>query len=182
MRLAICEGKQTIRRHHKLARTYSRSREHLICNQGVTGSNPVAGTASTLESLRQCARGNPRTVCAPQVQVGSYRVDFLFGSQMSDNDPLCLVAVECDGHEFHEKTKQQAARDKGRDRDLTSNGIKVFRFTGSEIWKNPGACADDVLMFLSTELCDSLWRGEERIVKEYGSLSAYLAAKKQRQQ
>jgi hypothetical protein len=37
-------------------------------------------------------------------------------------------------------------------------------------------------MFLSTELCDSLWRGEERIVKEYGSVEAYLAAKKQKQQ
>ena len=96
--------------------------------------------------------------------------------------PGFLLTPSPSGHEFHGKTRQQAARDKGRDRDLTSNGIKVFRFTGSEIWKDPGTCADDGLMFLSTELCDSLWRGEERIVKEYGSVEAYLAAKKQKQQ
>ena len=68
---------------------------------------------------------------------------------MSDCEPFCLIAVECDGHEFHEKTKQQAARDKARDRD---------RFTGSEIWKDPGACADEVLVHLWGEFGDSLWR------------------------
>ncbi|WP_339161742.1 DUF559 domain-containing protein [Siminovitchia sp. FSL W7-1587] len=43
-------------------------------------------------------------------------------------------AIECDGHDFHEKTKEQAARDKRRERDLQSAGIHVIRFTGSEIW------------------------------------------------
>jgi very-short-patch-repair endonuclease len=133
---------------------------------------------STIKDLCQCAVGNPKAVCAPQVQVGSFRVDFLFAAQMSDSEPSCLVAVECDGHEFHEKTKQQAARDKSRDRELMSYGVKVFRFTGSEIWKNPGACADEVLAHLWSEWGDSLYRHEQRIIKEFGSVEAYLTHNK----
>lgn len=58
------------------------------------------------------------------------------------------VAIECDGHDFHEKTKQQAARDKRRDRELTFLGMPVLRFTGSEIWAGPTACARPVLEHL----------------------------------
>lgn len=54
------------------------------------------------------------------------------------------VAIECDGHDFHEKTKEQAARDKQRDRDLQSIGWAVARFTGSEIFKNAPAAAEQV--------------------------------------
>ena len=132
---------------------------------------------ATLDDLCKCARADLKNVCAPQVKVGSYRVDFLFAAQMSDSEPFCLVAVECDGHQFHEKTKRQAARDKARDRELMSYGVKVFRFAGSEIWKDPGACADEVLVHLWGEFGDSLWRHEQRIVKEHGSLKAYLKHK-----
>jgi hypothetical protein len=55
------------------------------------------------------------------------------------------VAVECDGHDFHEKTKAQAARDKKRDRDLQSLGWRVLRFTGSEVFRDPGAVAVEAL-------------------------------------
>ncbi len=46
------------------------------------------------------------------------------------------VAIECDGHEFHEKTKEQAKRDKAKDRYLQSKGWIIARFTGSEIVKD----------------------------------------------
>ena len=117
---------------------------------------------ATLDDLCKCARADLKNVCAQQVKVGSYKVDFLFAAQMSDNEPFCLIAVECDGHQFHEKTKQQAARDKARDRELMSYGVKVFRFAGSEIWKDPGACADEVLVHLWGEFGDSLWRHKHR--------------------
>lgn len=54
------------------------------------------------------------------------------------------LIVECDGHDFHEKTKEQAARDKRRDRTLQALGYKVFRFTGSEVYKDAIACAKEV--------------------------------------
>ena len=43
------------------------------------------------------------------------------------------IVVELDGHDFHEKTKEQAQKDKDRDRSLTRAGYKIMRFTGSEI-------------------------------------------------
>lgn len=54
------------------------------------------------------------------------------------------LVVECDGHNFHERTKEQAAKDRARDRWLTSKDYDVFRFTGSELWRNPMACAEQV--------------------------------------
>ena len=45
------------------------------------------------------------------------------------------MAIECDGHDFHEKTKEQAQRDKEKDRILQANGWLIARFTGSEIYK-----------------------------------------------
>lgn len=79
----------------------------------------------------------------PQAWVDRFRVDFIitydfFGS-------IIEVAVECDGHDFHERTKQQAARDRARDRALQSVGYDIFRFTGSELNHDARACATEVL-------------------------------------
>lgn len=43
---------------------------------------------------------------------------------------LCIYA---DGHDFHERTPQQAKRDRSIDRELQRLGYTVLRFTGSEI-------------------------------------------------
>lgn len=64
-----------------------------------------------------------------------YRVDFAI--EIKFRGRTSLFAIECDDHEFHEKTKEQALRDKKRDRDLMSVGYYVMRFTGSEIWNDP---------------------------------------------
>ena len=80
----------------------------------------------------------------PQVTVGDYRIDFLI-LHLDGPDGLGGVVVECDGHDYHERTKEQAARDKARDRDLQEQGYKVFRFTGSEIWRDAIGCADQAL-------------------------------------
>jgi hypothetical protein len=60
-------------------------------------------------------------------------------------DQCHKVAVECDGHEFHERTKEQAQADKARDRLLQRHGIRALRFTGSEIWEDPDKCAFEIL-------------------------------------
>ena len=85
-----------------------------------------------------------------QGRVREYRVDILIVStfgQEYDARPIKL-AVECDGHEFHELTKEQAARDKARNRALQAHGITVLNFTGSEIWKAPFKCGHEVCMHL----------------------------------
>lgn len=77
-----------------------------------------------------------------QADVGPYRADYLFSVRCADGKTRFLV-VELDGHDFHEKTKQQAAKDKARDRWMKSNGYEVIRFTGSEVWQNPFACVSE---------------------------------------
>lgn len=74
-----------------------------------------------------------------QAKIGNYRLDFLL-VHVTPKDEKTFVAVECDGHDFHERTKEQAARDKMRDRFLTARGIKVLRFTGSELYRDPMGC------------------------------------------
>lgn len=77
-----------------------------------------------------------------------YRSNFCIGNENVEWPIACIV--ECDGHDFHEKTKQQAARDKKRDRDFLSHNISTFRFTGSEINLNPSACAHEVIDYASS--------------------------------
>lgn len=87
-----------------------------------------------------------------QMPVGQYRVDFLIfdcSCPFEIAEPQIIV-VECDGHDFHEKTKEQAARDKKRDRFFQGLGFKVLRFTGSEIWADPHACVEEIIFNLNT--------------------------------
>lgn len=82
-------------------------------------------------------------IVKPQHWVDRVRVDFLiryffYGETLE-------IIVECDGHQFHEKTKQQVTKDNRRNRDLQQAGFKVFRFSGSEIYGLPRLCASDVL-------------------------------------
>ncbi len=93
--------------------------------------------------------------CAPQVRCGDHRVDFMFVGYCAELRPA-LLAVECDGHDFHERTKEQAARDKARDRDLAQMGIHVMRFTGSEINRNAAACVLDVQRFLDVRSSEAM--------------------------
>ena len=89
-------------------------------------------------------RFSPRSILGyTQADVGPYRADFLFQSWLGGQSRSFVV--ECDGHDFHERTKKQAARDRTRDRWMIAQGITVLRFTGSEIWASPEKCASDIL-------------------------------------
>lgn len=68
-----------------------------------------------------------------------YRLDFAL--LLPDGRKYCL---ELDGHDFHERTKEQAARDRSRDRDVTIDGWRAERFTGSEIHASYFLFADTV--------------------------------------
>lgn len=64
----------------------------------------------------------------PQAVFGRYRVDFLF-----DLGPIGLAAFECDGAEYHADRNKDARRDREL---LEQHGVKVFRITGKEIWRD----------------------------------------------
>lgn len=85
----------------------------------------------------------------PQYEVGPYRVDFVLGSTQHIADLRKHIVIECDGHQFHEKTKEQAARDKKRDRTLTTTFGAVLHFTGSEIYRDVAGCWSESLRALA---------------------------------
>lgn len=86
----------------------------------------------------------PGSTRKQQAVIGWYRVDFLFGVPGPDGKEKRLV-VEVDGHDFHERTKEQAAKDKARDRYMVDEGIEVRRYTGSEVWANPFGVAEEII-------------------------------------
>jgi very-short-patch-repair endonuclease len=87
----------------------------------------------------------PSIVFSTQLRLGKYRADLGFAAL--EDSGVKRVIVECDGHEFHERTKEQVAAAKARDRFMTSSGFYVMRFSGSEIFANPLGCAHEVISF-----------------------------------
>jgi very-short-patch-repair endonuclease len=87
-----------------------------------------------------------------QQVVYDYRVDFLFKTTLRGD--YRILVVECDGHDFHDRTKMQASRDRSRDRRLKREGIEVVRFTGSEIYYQPEAYAAEV----ESQLARAAWQ------------------------
>jgi len=100
-------------------------------------------------------------VATRQLPWGRYIIDIAILVKMDSE--FLYVAIECDGHEFHERTKEQAARDKSRDRALAADGVIVLRFTGSEIWHNTWECSEEVFLVLGNKL--------ERHLMKTGGLS-----------
>jgi very-short-patch-repair endonuclease len=109
-----------------------------------------------------------------QRSIDKYRVDFIL--ERWERDYICVgsstascpevmlkarVIVECDGHDFHERTKEQAERDKSRDRELQALGYPVYRFTGSEIWRSAYRCASEANAFLSGLIIQSRTQQQE---------------------
>lgn len=108
-----------------------------------------------------------------QHAVGRYTADFIV--RWSLNGPggpaVGCVAVEADGHDFHEKTKNQAAHDKKRDRFFAAQGLTLLRFTGSEIHRAPEKCAEEVFAVLWPKASEAAHILEER------ALAAWRAGK-----
>lgn len=86
----------------------------------------------------------------PQQKVEGYRVDFLIIAKFHDTGTkVHRIVVECDGHDFHERTKEQAQRDREMDRKLQQAGYRVFRFTGSDIFRDACKCVEEVRRYLN---------------------------------
>lgn len=66
---------------------------------------------------------------------GRYRLDFAHLETKT--------AIELDGYDYH-ASKEQFIKDRERQRRLEADGWYVMRFAGSEVWRNPQACVQEV--------------------------------------
>lgn len=80
--------------------------------------------------------------------VDRYQSDFLLDVKAPKSRRVARGTLECDGHSFHDSTREQASRDRKRDRDFQSLGIAVLRFTGSDIHDRPEHCAREAIKVL----------------------------------
>jgi len=109
---------------------------YLRPNMGVT-----LAWASDEKSYREDA-----VLLIPQFPWKGYRIDFAL---RLPRYRFGYMFIECDGHDFHERTKEQAARDRAKDRLIQQAGYPILRFTGSEIHRNAGNCADQIFDFVN---------------------------------
>ncbi|HEX2671200.1 MAG TPA: DUF559 domain-containing protein [Polyangiaceae bacterium] len=79
-----------------------------------------------------------------QVTVPSIEKRFRLDFAIINAGEGLFLAVEVDGHQWHEATPHQVQSDKSRDRKLTAAGWQVLRFTGSEVYRNAPACVREV--------------------------------------
>lgn len=100
-----------------------------------------------MDGTRGLAAVDAYKVC-PQHKIGKFRADFYIESPMAHG---AAVLVEIDGHDFHERTKEQVAKDKQRERHIVATGIPVLRFSGSEVYRDAQACALETVKFLDAE-------------------------------
>ena len=111
---------------------------------------------------------------------GKYRLDFLVdfvGYAMNtklnlviSEKAICSIeppklAIEIDGHIWHEKTKKQVQHHKERERFLVAHEWRLLRFTGSEVFESPGKCLNevaDVANSLALEWIDKLKKFDQK--------------------
>jgi hypothetical protein len=123
----------------------------------------------------------PRLSIEPQAELGEHRVDFLLTlhhptmemNTLPDGTPRPTqkvlkrrMIVECDGHDFHDRTKEQARKDRSRDRILQTLGYRVFRYTGSEIWSDVFKCAHQAVVTLVDEAIKDFNEAQKRFDAE----------------
>lgn len=88
-----------------------------------------------------------RPIRDPAEDGEEFRLDFCLTAFSSLGAPCVNIGVEIDGHDFHEKTKEQVARDKRRDRAILTSGSvdAVMRFSGSEVHADARGCFAEVV-------------------------------------
>ena len=80
----------------------------------------------------------------PQVKLARFRYDF--GIARVGSEKL-LALIECDGRDFH-STPAQLANDQSKNAVARQLNLPLFRFTGSQIFRDRFACAKSVFQFI----------------------------------
>jgi hypothetical protein len=92
----------------------------------------------------------------------TYRLDFVVVLNDQREAASCAqaglafpnIAVEVDGHAFHEKTPEQVSKRNSRDRLLQQHGWTVFHFSWAELTSEPERCVLEVLNFAQTKYAE----------------------------
>jgi|APSaa5957512622_1039677.scaffolds.fasta_scaffold15385_1 very-short-patch-repair endonuclease len=129
-------------------------------NQGTSDVDPIwhrSKYGSKTEGLTPVGHVIYGVDIIPQRKIGKYRVDFLversFDISITGESPSTVnqsnsVVVECDGHDWHERSEEDRRCEKQRDRYIISKGYKIFRFTGKEITDDPFEVASEIFRYL----------------------------------
>lgn len=101
-----------------------------------------------------------------QFKIGQYIADFTvcFYSPYINEE---YVAIEIDGHQWHEKTKEQVMRDKKRERYFLRRDFQVMRFSGTEVFYNSDECAKECLSIMIDRVIAKLLQDESIFLKAY---------------
>jgi very-short-patch-repair endonuclease len=114
--------------------------EELLC-EAIVAWAWVNGDLLAIDNEQAAARYR----LSLQHKISSYRADFFLRDILRN----AAVVIEADGHNFHDRTTEQAAYDRARDREMQTLGYVVLRFTGSEIHHDPWACANSIFKGLA---------------------------------
>jgi hypothetical protein len=115
------------------------------------------------EEYRQAvAEGGPHQIglfaLVPQLRVDSVGIIDLAIFVPGLNKCRPVVAIEADGHQFHERTVDQASNDRRRDRILQRSRIPVFRFTGTDVVRGSEEAAHEIVDYIDERARLSAWR------------------------
>jgi very-short-patch-repair endonuclease len=108
-----------------------------------------------------------RLFVAPQCTFKRWRIDFVLARHKTWQISS-MLAVECDGHEFHRATQDQIDRDIARDAVLRKRMITPMRFSGGRIMKSGIWCAREALVEIIGEKRD-VFSKEARIARREGA-------------
>jgi REase_MTES_1575 len=111
--------------------------------------------------FRTFQNGHDRFVVVPQFSIAEVGpVDFaIFVPQVGADEPI--LVIEVDGHDFHERTPEQASEDNGRDRVLQRLGIPFFRFTATDVVRRSADAAREIAQFVDFKLREATARRAE---------------------
>ncbi len=115
---------------------------------------------SEFQKLAGTNHGNGGSIIGivPQFDLADVgRVDFALLLPAISSAPL--VVVECDGHDYHDRTPEQASADRRRDRATLALGIPTLRYTGTDILRGAAAASAEIAEMFDREasLLERVW-------------------------
>jgi len=123
------------------------NRNGCVSTDAERSDSPVE--AMMLRALIDCGFRQPASPATPslgtiyqQHRIDDLRVDFAIVRFVEDY-PIG-IAVEVDGYNFHQRTREQVDRDNARDNKLQRLGWTVLRYSGSRVHHDAMGCALDV--------------------------------------
>lgn len=101
----------------------------------------IVADCSCISGEHPCFDPKTDRLLVPQYPWRGRRIDFALFELKN------TIFIECDGHDYHERTPLQAGRDRRKDREVQLDGFHILRFTGTEINQDPIGCAKQIWDF-----------------------------------